>query len=59
MKQDNEIIYTFIETLLSIAYDNTRRGKKGAWEKVEKLGKELVNREILTEQQVNELFRWR
>lgn len=59
MKQDNEIIYTFVETLLGIAYDNSRRGKKGAWENVEKLGKEFVNREILTEEQVYELFRWR
>lgn len=59
MKQDNEITYAFVNTLLGIAYDNTRRGKKGAWEKAEKLGAELVRREILTEQQVNDLLRWR
>lgn len=59
MKRDNEIIYAFVDTLLGIAYDNTRRGKKGAWEKAEKSGTELVKREILTEQQVNKLLGWR
>lgn len=58
MKQDNEIVYEFVDTLLGIVYDNTRRGKKGAWEKAEKLGTELVKREILTEQQVQELLNW-
>lgn len=59
MKQNNEIIYAFVNTLLGIAYDNTRRGKKGVWEKAEKLGTELVKREILTEKQVYELLGWR
>lgn len=59
MKQDNEIIFAFIDTLLGIAYDNTRRGKKGAWARAKKLGTELIKREILTEQQVYELFRYR
>ena len=59
MKQDNEIIYAFVDTLLGIAYDSTRRGKKGAWEKAEKLGPELIKREILTNQQVTDLLGWR
>lgn len=58
MKQDNKIIYAFVDTLLGVAYDNSRRGKKGAWARAEKLGTELVRREILTEQQVNKLLNW-
>ena len=57
--EDKEILYEFVDTLLGIAYDNTRRGKKGAWGKAEKLGAKLVEREILTEQQVYELLGWR
>ena len=31
MKRDNEIIYAFVDTLLGIAYDNSRRGIKGEY----------------------------
>ena len=55
-KQDNEIVYEYVATQLSVANDHTRRGKKGAMKRIEKLGNELVKRELLTNEQAKELL---
>jgi hypothetical protein len=57
-KQDNEIVYEFVLTKLMTAYDDTRRGKKGAIEKADKLGAELVRRGLLTQEQADNLRKW-
>ena len=57
-KQDNEIIYEYVLSRILLAYDQTRRGKKGATARIEKLGNELVKRKLLTQEQADELLRY-
>lgn len=46
-----EIVFEYIRTQIEMAYDKTRRGKKGAMTRIEKLGKKLVEQGLLTEEQ--------
>lgn len=57
MKLTNqELVYQYVLTQLEVARDYTRRGKKMKMIKIEKLGKELVNRDLLTQEQADELL---
>ena len=55
-KADNDIIYEYVATQLNVANDHTRRGKKGAMNRIEKLGNELVKRGLLTNEQAEDLL---
>lgn len=55
-KSDNEIIYEYVATQLNVANDHTRRGKKGAMARIERLGNELVRRGLLTTEQAEDLL---
>lgn len=55
-KANNEIIYEYVNTQLGVANDHTRRGKKGAMARIEKLGNELVKRGLLTQEQAEDLL---
>lgn len=55
---NDKIIYEYVLTQLEVAHDYTRRGKKTKQAKIEKLGKELVKRELLTQEQADELLHY-
>ena len=55
---NDKLIYEYVLTKMEIANDYTRRSKKGKMAKVEKLGKELVKRELLTQEQADELLHY-
>lgn len=54
-KTNDQIIFEFVMLLLNLAYDYSNRGRKGKKAKLDKLGRELVKREILTIEQVETL----
>ena len=53
--ESNEIVYEYIMIHLDLAYDNTRRSHKLAFERRNKLSDELVRRGLLTEEQAGKL----
>lgn len=55
-KTNDQIIFEFVMLLVTLAYDASNRGKKGKRAKVDKLGRELVKRDILTIEQVETLL---
>ena len=55
---NDKLIYEYVLTKMEIANDYTRRSKKGKMAKVEKLGKELVKRGLLTQEQADELLHY-
>lgn len=57
-KTTNEIVYEYVKTQLQVSQDFTRRGKKGAMTRIERLGNELVKRELLTQEQADELLHY-
>ena len=55
---NDKLVYEYVHTHLEVAYDGTRRGKKTKQAKIERLGKELVKRELLTQEQADELLHY-
>ena len=55
-KSNDQIIFEFVMLLLNLAYDYSNRGRKGKKAKLDKLGRELVKRDILTIEQVETLL---
>ena len=57
-KQDNDIVYEYVLAQLQVALDHTRRGKRGAMAKIDKLGRELVKRNLLTQEQLDDISKY-
>lgn len=55
-KTNDQIIFEFVMLLLNLAYDYSNRGRKGKKAKLDKLGRELVKRDILSIEQVETLL---
>ena len=55
-KTNDQIIFEFVMLLLNLAYDYSNRGRKGKKAKLDKLGRELVKRDILSIEQVETLM---
>ena len=55
---NDKLVYEYVLTQLEVAHDYTRRGKKTKMAKIERLGKELVKRELLTQEQADELLHY-
>ena len=55
-KSNDQIIFEFVMLLLTLAYDYSNRGRKGKKAKLDKLGRELVKRDILSIEQVETLM---
>lgn len=55
-KSNNQLIFDFIMLALEINYSWTNRGQKLKKAKLEKIGKELVKRELLTIEQVETIL---
>lgn len=57
MKMTNDkLVYEYVATILSWVYDDTRRGKDGKRNKIKKLGKELVARGLLTQEDADKFY---
>ena len=54
----DDTVYRYVSEQLSVANDNTRRGKKGAMARIEKLGNKLVKQGLLTQEQADELLHY-
>lgn len=56
-KTNNEIVREYIATMLSWAYDSTRRGQESKRRKIKKLGDELVERGLLTQEDADKFYK--
>ena len=54
----NNAVYQYVAAQLDLAYDKTRRGKKCAMARIEKLGNNLVEQNLLTKEQAEELLHY-
>lgn len=57
-KKEKDIVYQYVMAHLSLAYDKSRRGKKGAMKNLERLGNKLVKQGLLTQEQADELLNY-
>ena len=57
-KGKDNTVYEYVMAQLMVAYDATRRSKKGAMARIEKLGNKLVEQGLLTQEQADELLHY-
>ena len=52
----HNLVYEYCLIQIQLAYDHTRRGKKGKFERLEKLSDRLVKQGLLTQEEAIELL---